>query len=131
MTDQNSSQNKNNDIVAEFVEFGQIIKRALQSARTSEERKKLQADIENGLKEAGEALKQATNDFSRSQVAQTAKTEVEDFKKRVKSGELETKVRSEVLNALRLANDQLRKAFSGGTTSETRSAQPPARPEDK
>lgn len=131
MTDQKSSQDRNNDIAVEFAEFGQNIKRALQSAWTSEERKKLQADIEKGLKEAGEALKQATNDFSRSQAAQTAKAEAEDFKKRVKSGELETKVRSEVLNALRLANDQLKKAFSGGTTTETRPNQPPAGPEEK
>jgi hypothetical protein len=131
MTDQNSSQNRSNDIAAEFAEFGQNIKRALQSAWTSDDRKTLQADIEKGLKEASDALKQATNDFSHSQVGQTLKTEADDFQKRVKSGELEAKVRSEVLAALRMANDQLKKAFSGGASSETRTAEPPAKPEEK
>jgi len=68
---------------------------------------------------------------SHSQVGQTLKTEADDFQKRVKSGELEAKVRSEVLAALRMANDQLKKAFSGGASSETRTAEPPAKPEEK
>jgi hypothetical protein len=131
MTDPNSSQDRNNDIADEFVEFGQNIKKALQSAWASEDRKKLQAEIEKGLKDAGEALKQAASDFPHSKAAQTIKTETEDFQKRVQSGELEAKVRSEVLAALRIANEQLRKAFSSRESSEPRSTQPPAGPEGK
>jgi hypothetical protein len=131
MSNQNSSQDRNTDIAAEFVEFGQNIKKALQSAWASEDRKMLQEEIEKGLKDAGEALKQASSDFSHSQAAQTLKSEAEDFHKRVKSGEFEDKVRSEVLAALRMANEQLKKAFSSGAASESRSAQPPVGPEEK
>jgi hypothetical protein len=63
----------------------------------------------------------AKDDFSHSQAAQTLKTEAEDFHKRVQSGELEAKVRSEVLAALRMANEQLRKAFSGGSSPDQKS----------
>ncbi len=131
MADQNSTPDRSGDIAAEFVEFGRNIKIALQTAWASEDRRKLQSEIEKGLKEVGEALKQATNDFPRSQAAQILKTDAEDFQKRVQSGELEAKVRSEVLAVIQMANEQLKKAFSGGTSSEQRSAQPPAKPEEK
>lgn len=112
MSDQSANPDRKDDLAAEFVEFGQNIKKALQSAWASEDRKQLQAEIEKGLKDAGEALKQAGSDFSHGQAAQTLKTEAEDFQRRVKSGELEAKARSELLSALRIANEQLKKAFS-------------------
>ena len=118
MTDQNPTPEQGSTIEDEFVEFGRNIKKALQSAWTSEERKKLQAEIETGLNEASKALKQAKEDFSHSQAAQTLKSEAEDFQKRLQSGELEAKVRSEVLAALRMANEQLKKAFSGGSSPD-------------
>ena len=118
MTDKNPAGESGSTIENEFVEFGRNIKKALQSAWASEDRKKLQAEIEAGLNEAGKALKQAKEDFSRSKAGQTLKAEAEDFQKRVQSGELEAKVRSEVLSALRMANEQLKKAFSGGSSSD-------------
>ena len=124
-------QKPSNDIASEFAELGKNIKKALQSAWSSDERKKLQAEIENGLKQAGEALKHATSDISQTQVGKTVKSETVDFQKRVKSGELEAKVRSEVLNALRIANEQLKKAFPGGSSSAGGSDQPPDRPGGK
>lgn len=124
-------QKPSNDIAFEFAELGKNIKKALQSAWSSDERKKLQAEIEKGLKEAEKALQHATSDISQTQVGKTFKNEAGDFQKRVKSGELEAKVRSEVLNALRIANEQLKKAFPGGASSEGGSAQPPDRPGGK
>ncbi len=111
----------------EFVKLGRNLKQALQSAWTSEERKRLQAEIETGLTEASRALKQATDDFSKSQAAQTIKADAEDFKKRVQSGELESKIRSELLNALHMANEALKSAFS----SEATTGSDPAKPSDK
>jgi hypothetical protein len=129
LTNPNPSQEPAQSISDEFVELGRNIKRALQSAWTSEERKKLQAEIETGLKEASKALKQATDDFSHSQAGQTLKSEAEDFQKRVQSGELEVKVRSELLSALRLANQELKKAFSGEGSTGGNPTQPPGKPE--
>ncbi len=124
-------QKPSNDIASEFAELGKNIKKALQSAWSSEERRKLQTEIEKGLKEVEKALKHATSDFPQTQVGKTLKSEAEDFQKRVKSGELTAKARSEVLNALRIANEQLKKAFPGGASSEGGSAQPPDRPGGK
>jgi hypothetical protein len=108
-----ANQKPTRSISDEFAELGRNIKQALESAWTSEERKKLQTEIEAGLKEASQSVKQAANDFSKSQAGQTLKTEAEDFQKRVQSGELEAKIRSELLAALRMANEGLKKAISG------------------
>jgi len=108
-----ANQKPTRSISDEFAELGRNIKQALESAWTSEERKKLQTEIEAGLKEASQAVKQAAGDFSKSQAGQTLKTEAEDFQKRVHSGELEAKIRSELLAALRMANEGLKKAVSG------------------
>ncbi len=111
MTDSDPTKNQSTNLSEEFAKLGRNIKQALQSAWSSEERKKLQAEIETGLMEASRALKQASGDFSKSQAAQTLKADTEDFKKRVHSGELEAKIRSEVMNALHIANEALKNAF--------------------
>jgi len=122
LADPKSTQEQPKSIGDEFAELGQNIRQALQSAWTSEERQKLQAEIETGLKEASWAVKQAADGFSQSQAGQTLKTEAEDFQKRVNSGELEAKIRTELLSALRMANETLKKAFSGEAPKGGKSA---------
>jgi hypothetical protein len=129
LADQNQSQAKNSSIADEFIELGKNIQKAMQAAWASEERKQLQAEVEAGLKEASKALEQAANDFSASQAGQTLKAEAEDIHKRVQSGELEAKIRAELLSALRIANDELKKAFSGRPAAEGSPTQPPGKPE--
>ena len=123
------SQEQYKSIADEFVELGRNIKQALQSVWTSEERKRLQSEIETGLSEASRALKQATDEFSKSQAAQNLKADAEDFQRRVQNGELEAKIRSELLAALHIANEELKKAFSGEQSPGGNSAQPPDSPE--
>lgn len=113
MADPNPPQAPPKSISDEFAELGRNIKQALQAAWASEDRARLQAEIEAGLKEASRAVKQAADEFSQSQAGQTLKTEAEDFNKRIQSGELEAKVRSELQAALRIANQELKKAFPG------------------
>jgi hypothetical protein len=130
LSDQNPSQEQSNSIADEFVELGRNIKQALQSAWTSEERRRLQSEIETGLREASRALKQATDELSKSQAVQDLKADAEDLHRRVQNGELEAKIRSELLSALRRANEELKKAFSGEASPEEESVQPPAGPEE-
>jgi hypothetical protein len=130
MADTKQPQEQPNSIAAEFIELGRNIKQALQSAWTSEERRRLQSEIETGLREASRALKQATDELSKSQAAQNLKADAEDLHRRVQNGELEAKIRSELLAALRMANEELKKAFSGEASPEEESVQPPAGPEE-
>ena len=129
MADPKQSQEQYKSIADEFVELGRNIKQALQTAWTSEERRKLQSEIETGLSEASRALKQAADEFSKSQAAQNLKADAEDFQRRVQNGELEAKIRSELLTALHIANEELKKAFSGEPSPHENSAKPPDSPE--
>jgi hypothetical protein len=116
MTDKKPTES---DIASEFRELGKNLSEALRSAWGSEERKKLQQEIKTGLKDFGDSLNRAAEDVSQSKVAQNLKADAQDFGKRVRSGELEAKVRTDLLAALRSVNAQLEKLFS---------KQPPTKP---
>ena len=111
MTDQTppSTPPEPNEILDELRELGRILRDALQGAWDSDERKRLQQDIEEGFKEVSTSLGEAFQDFKESSVGQTIHTEVADFKERVRTGEVESKARSEILGALRTINAELRK----------------------
>jgi hypothetical protein len=103
-------KSSSDEIVNELRDLGNNLKNILQSVWESEERKKTQKDIENGLNELATTLSKTANDFANSPTGQTLKADVADFQQRVRTGEVETKVRNEVLSALRAANDGLKKA---------------------
>jgi hypothetical protein len=123
MTGQNQSGNdpSNSDIAEELRLLGKNLKDAVQSVWESEERKKLQDEIRAGLADLGASLNEATGDFKRSQAGQQLKEDVADFRKRVHSGEVQTKVHDELINALRLANIELSKLSSKRSGSQGQS----------
>jgi hypothetical protein len=131
LSDQNPPQSQSTTIAEEFAELGRNIKQAVQSAWTSEERKRLQSEIETGLMEASRVLKQATDELSKSQAAKNLKADAEDFQRRVQTGELEAKIRSELQAALHMANKELKKAFSNEAAPEGESVYPPPGPEER
>lgn len=111
MTDENpqTSQPESNEILEELREMAKNLRQALQSAWDSEERKRLQQDIEDGLKEVGNSLSQAADDFGQTPTGKKVKTEVDDLKERIRTGEVEARMREDVLKALRLVNEELSK----------------------
>jgi hypothetical protein len=111
MTEKNQTTQDpaNNDIADELRTLGKNLKDALQSAWESDERKKLEDEIRAGLADLGVTLNEAASDFRQSQTGQQLKEDVNDFRKRVHSGEVSTKVHDELINALRMANSELSK----------------------
>lgn len=111
MTDETpkTEETPSNDVLDELREMGKNLRDALQGAWDSEERKKLQKEIEDGLTEVSNSLTQVVTDFKNSPTGQTLKSDVTDFQERVRTGEVETKVRGEILDALRTVNTELRK----------------------
>jgi len=98
------------NVTDELRQLGQNLKEALRSAWDSEERKKLQHEIETGLGELGTMLSQAAQDFSSSPTGQSLKAEIDDIQQRVRTGEVESKVRSEIMDALKTVNRELKRA---------------------
>jgi hypothetical protein len=120
MSEDNPNENKspNDNIGDQLNELGKNLREALQTAWESEERRKLQLEIEEGLASLGASLSQAAKDFSSSQTGQTIKEDVKDLHERWRTGEVGSKVHSEVVDALRKVNDELQKT--------TRKTPPPA-----
>jgi len=110
------------DLADEFRSLGENLKTFFQTAWESEERKKLQQEIEAGMAELGRSLSQAASEFKGGPAGQQLKSDFQDLHERVRSGEVETKIRAELLSVLRTVNTELEKAFSPKPPSESTKA---------
>jgi hypothetical protein len=112
MNESKPSENKssNEDIGDQLNELGKNLREALRTAWESDERRKLQQDIEEGLANLRDSLNQAAKDFSSSPTGQNLKDDVKDIHERWETGEVGSKVRSEIAEALRTVNKELQKA---------------------
>lgn len=112
MSDTNPNENKspNDNISEQLNELGKNLRDALQSAWESEERRKLQKEIEDGLANLGASLSEAAKDFSSSPTGQSLKEDVKDLQERWRTGEVRSKAHSEIVEALRKVNIELQNA---------------------
>jgi hypothetical protein len=110
MTEENESRSQANTIGDELRALGDNLIAALREAWGTPERQRLQNEIETGLADLGSSLKKAAADFETSPTGQRLKADIDDFGERVRSGEVESKLRSELLEALRAVNSELEKA---------------------
>ena len=111
MSDTNPNENKtpNDNISDQLNELGKNLRDALQSVWESEERRKIQKEIEEGLANLGDSLSQAAKDFSNSPTGQNIKEDMKDMQERWRTGEMQSKVHSELVEALRKVNIELQK----------------------
>lgn len=100
------------NLTDEFRTLGQNLLSTLHAAWERPERKKLQQEIEDGLSELVNTLKNEADSFASSPTGQKVKTEAEDLRQRVQTGEVDTAIRSELLKALQTVNAELKKAAS-------------------
>jgi hypothetical protein len=107
MTEEHKSET--NNIKDEFQALGENFKSLFTSAWESEERKKLQSELEAGMRELGVTLNDLAEEIRTSQAGETIRREATDFHERVKSGEVETKAREEIVKALKALNSELEK----------------------
>jgi hypothetical protein len=105
------TENNQPDLASQFRELGENLKNMCQSTWESEEAQNFKEELRNGLSELGNAATQAVEDFHVSEAGQKIKTEAEDFKNRVESGEVEDKAREEISKALNIINIELQKAI--------------------
>jgi hypothetical protein len=106
--DQNN-QPQGEDLGEEFRNLGKNLVDFLHAAWDSPESQRLKQEAENTLHELSGSLNKAADEFKNSEKGQQLKQDFEDLKQRVASGEVETKARTELLNALRKVNEELAK----------------------
>ena len=104
MTDQTPPPE--NELVDELKNLGQNLKGIVHAAWDSDERRKLQQEIQKGMDE----FQKAITNFETSPTGQKLKSEVQDLGERLRTGEVESKLRGDVLTALRTLNAELTKA---------------------
>jgi gas vesicle protein len=97
------------DLASEFQELGKNLKNVFVNAWESEQRKNFQKELEDGFSELGESLKQTAEEIHDSDTGQRVKAEAEDLRDRVRSGEVETKIREDILAVLHKVNFELGK----------------------
>ena len=101
-------EKKSGEILDELRELGENLRSLLRSAWESDERKKMQQEIEIGLSDLHVNLSQAVQEFSESPTGKTLKSDLEDLEERIRTGEVEAKIRAEVVSALHAANEGLK-----------------------
>jgi hypothetical protein len=102
------------ELAEEFRKLGSNLKEALQSAWNSPDRQRLEQEIKTGLHQAAEALAELAEEAAESEAAKKLRSELEALGERVKSGDLENKIRQDVLAALRSLNAELERALQRG-----------------
>lgn len=98
------------DLVAEIRQLGQSLSNLLRAAWASPERQKLKQEIESGLAEVSASLKQAAADLQQSETGQRVRADLEDLRTRMERGEVEARLRVDLLQALRTINAELERA---------------------
>jgi hypothetical protein len=103
--------------------LGENLRSVLQAAWDSDDRRRLQREIESGMSELAESLGKAAREFSESEAGRQMKEEVRDLGERIQSGEVESKVRADLTAVLRKLNEEL------GRAATSWPGRPPSGPE--
>lgn len=111
-------ENAGADLADQFREMGKNLSELLRTAWESDERKKIQREVELGLADLGDAVKKVGQEMSQSPAGEKLKANMNDIRQRVESGEVENKLRAELLKALQTINEGLRKAAEKGKSEE-------------
>lgn len=118
MTENNNPEGQMRD---EFRNLGENLKAIVDAAWESEERKKIQREVEDGLNELGEAVNELLNKLQTGDVRKKVSEGVDQIGEQIRSGEAEAKMREGLVNALQTFNHELQKAvgkFSSGEDEE-------------
>ena len=97
-------------IVDAFHQLGESLAGTIRAAWENPERKKVQAEIEEGLSDMTATLKSEVEKLQQSPAGQQLKTDIDEFSERVRSGETTEQLRQELLKVLQIASTELEKA---------------------
>ena len=97
----------------ELEALGDNLKQAMESVWESEERQRLQAEIESGLEQALSVVRSEVAAFSESETGERLRSDLKSIHKELESGEAASQLRQDLASALRSINQGLRKASTG------------------
>ena len=101
--------------------FGKSLGDFFKSAWDSEERKEVEEDLTSALNEVADTFRQLAEDITTGETSQQIKTEYEDLKERVDSGEFKEKAHSEISKAIQSVKEELDKITDSWTPAADQS----------
>ena len=125
----NETPPKEDSLREELHNLGKNISALFRAAWESQERQVVQKEIEEGLTEMVAALNKAAVEFRQSKTGQQFEQDIADLSRRIHSGEIESKIRSDIREVLAKINTEL----ENGTArwgSESTPNNPPDPPPD-
>ena len=115
---ENEKPQSQEDIVAELGELGKKLRNTINAAWTSEERHKIQREVEEGLVRLRDELNQAAKTVRASEPGQKVEAEVKRVREDIESGKTRDDVRKGIVTGLRAAGDTLDKLAESFTPLE-------------
>jgi hypothetical protein len=113
------------DVSAEFRKLGENLRDVVKQAWDSEERQRLQMELQKGLMLLTANVKDLTENFAASDTGQRVKSEVDGLRTRVAQSEVEKHVRTNIVSALRVLNTELEKAAHKSAAADAPPTEPP------
>lgn len=110
------------DVAAEFAEVGRKMREAIETAWNSQERRKLQEDIREGLNRLANEVGEAGKNLRDSEVGQRVETSTKQTKDDFESGKIAEDMRRGLVKALRGLSDALDHMASSFTPTEDEGA---------
>jgi hypothetical protein len=112
-----STETPEGDLSAELRELGRNLKNAAKTAWESDESRRLQQELKDGLAALEAGLRETSSELSSEETRQRVRNEAHDYSQRVRSGQVATQLRSDLLAALRAVNAEIKKATPPGSSS--------------
>jgi hypothetical protein len=111
-------------LAEEFRNLGKNLFGVLQAAWDHPERKRMQAEIENGLREFSNSIQREADNFSKSNTGEKIKSDIGEFGKRINSGETQSRIYEDIISALKTANSELSKVIEKIDQDKSQSTAP-------
>ena len=111
-----STQPPESDLSAELRELGKNLKHAAKAAWESDESRRLQQELKDGLAALEAGLRETASEISSDETKQRLRAEANEFREKVRTGEVETQLRANLLAALRAVNAEIKKATPPGSS---------------
>ena len=100
---------ESNELKDEFRKLGENLVDNLKALWEHPETEEIRSEFKQGLHQLGDTINEMANDFSESPTGQKLQEDAKDFGEKVRSGEVESKVREELVRALNTINSELQK----------------------
>lgn len=97
------------DLAEEFRKFGRQFAETVQLAWHSEERQRVESEIRAGVKSFADEVDKVIREAKRSDTAEKVRTEAEEVKTRVETGELNQRARESIVQGLNWMSSELSK----------------------